>query len=114
MQPVLKLPPATGLDQELNRVHQILSGLSDALVYQPPSSEQDPGAQITTDATDEFDWSATLGNIDELIRARDAATAKLHAAEVRAERAEARAAEAEQWLRRLHEAVLKGLPTHQS
>lgn len=58
-----------------------------------------------------FDWSLTLTNIEQLSGAARSAVERLEAAELRAERAERRAAEALHWLRRLHQAVLDGMPT---
>ena len=111
MQPASNPAPAMGLEQELARVQEVLlAGLSNALENPDSLPANDHGTGIAADAADEFDWSATLGNVDQLIQARDAARVKLQEAEERAERAEARAVEAEQWLRRLHEAVLKGMP----
>lgn len=58
-----------------------------------------------------FDWSVTLSNIEQLSDAARSAMERLEAAELRADRAEKRAAEALLWLRRLHQAVLDGMPT---
>ncbi len=56
------------------------------------------------------DWAVTLANIAAMTAMLREHGERLAAAETRASRAEARAAEAETWLRRLHQAVLDGLP----
>ena len=56
------------------------------------------------------DWAVTLANIAAMTAMLREHGERLAAAEARASRAEARAAEAETWLRRLHQAVLDGLP----
>lgn len=57
-----------------------------------------------------FDWSITLENIEQLSEAARSAYERLEAAELRAERAEKKAAEALHWLKRLNQAVLDGMP----
>lgn len=73
----------------------------------PTSSETVTPARAEVPPASE--WSGTLVNIQRMSQALKQTTEKLAAAEERAKRAEARATEAEQWLRRLHQAVQTGM-----
>lgn len=73
----------------------------------------DSNKNSTDHADGDFDWSITLGNINLLSDSIKESNDRVAVAELRAEKAEKRSAELEQWLRRLHQAVLRGLPQKQ-
>jgi hypothetical protein len=111
MSAALKLEPAGGVHEEVERLQDIFStGFFRPKEAAPLNSTQQAADLPFPQASGAPDWTQTLGNIRQLIQARKAAEARLVVAEERARSAEARAAEAEHWLRRLHKAVLEGLP----
>ncbi|GJD94143.1 hypothetical protein [Methylobacterium iners] len=69
--------------------------------------EAEPINEIETTGGDELAWSDTLRAIREMAEETKANRARVAAAEERAKRAEKRAAHAEHWLQKLHQAVLK-------
>jgi hypothetical protein len=91
--------------------------------FAAPAAEIDAEPEVVSELGDEAgeaapehpterqDWSVTLDNVGRMTALLREHGARLAAAEARAQAAEARAAEAETWLRRLHQAVLDGLPT---
>lgn len=118
MQAALKVEPAGSVEDEIERLRTIFStalpaseDAPEALLHTPAHETDGTGISQFAVPASAFDWNVTLGNIHLLVRASQESEARLQAAEERARMAEARAAEAEHWLRRLHQAVLDGLPT---
>lgn len=107
------------LDQEAERIRNIFSTSfphsNDDLNRLIPENFTDTLSRRVEPApkaeTDEFDWSITLANIEAIVEASNTSKSSVADAERRAEIAEAKAREAIHWLRLLHEAVLKGMPT---
>ena len=113
MQPAPKFPHVSGLDQDMSRLRNLFaSSFPVEDPDMPPVSAKLASESSSQAAAEEedIDWSVTLGNIRELTERAKASEAHFQAAEARAVRAEAKAQEAEHWLRVLHKAVLEGLP----
>lgn len=117
MEPAQKREPVSDVGDEVDRIRAIFFSAfprETEELFPPQTSlpEPNPTAAISVQPIlpcEEFDWSITLGNIAQLAKAAKKAEARILAAEGRATRAEAKAKEAEHWLRRLHQAVLDGL-----
>ncbi|MFC5554850.1 hypothetical protein [Methylobacterium iners] len=117
MQTTYSLPPAAGLGEDFSSLRKLFARSfpfqdGDGIASEEVIAEIE--AHHSSASVDEFDWSVTLDNIRELTGTSREAEARVRAAEERAERAEARAKVAEHWLRRLHQAVLEGMPQHAS
>ncbi len=118
MEAALKREPVGDARDEVERLRGIFSSAFPREAGEPfqphtSPSELNPVAATSVQPAspcEELDWSITLGNIAQLTNARKASEARRLAAEERAAHAEAKAKEAEHWLRRLHQAVLDGLP----
>ncbi|MCI9881974.1 MULTISPECIES: hypothetical protein [Methylobacterium] len=119
MEAAEKPVPMDSLDKEADRIRSIFSTSfphsSEDLNRLIPENFTDTLARRAEPAakaeTDEFDWSITLANIEAIVDASNASKALVADAERRAEIAEAKAKEAIHWLRILHEAVLRGMPS---
>lgn len=112
MQLPRSLPSAEGLGEDLSGLRTLFASsfpfqdtVAPALVVGLAADGLDSSETNNQD----FDWSVTLGNINELTELAKSSDARIKAAEERAIHAEAKAKEAEFWLRRLHQAVLEGL-----
>lgn len=109
--PPLRKSISTSLEgeAEANRLRALLEGALALPATAVPDVVEAPEAPAQE--ADRPDWSVTLDNVGRMAALLREQGERLAAAEARTQAAEVRAAEAETWLRRLHQAVLDGLPT---